>query len=292
MSQPGAGTREHVLIEGVDSFLESAVDRAQLPSPLDGPVRYALLGGGKRLRPALAAAAALAAGGRAEDALPAGAAIEMIHAFSLVHDDLPAMDDDDLRRGRPTVHVAFGEAAAILVGDALMSLAFAEVLRAPRGDLLARELSDATTAMIAGQVDDTLGVPADEHSGDQADLLHRIHSGKTGALLRAACRMGGIAAGADERVLESLTICGQAVGVAYQIVDDLLDVEASSEVAGKRTGKDAAMGKLTYPAVLGIEGSRAEVERLEAEAIGAIEGLGGSAEPLRRLVRSMSGRDR
>ncbi len=280
------------LTAGLDEQLVAAVDRADLPRALDKPVRYALLAGGKRLRPALAAAAAGACGGRTEDALPAACAIEMIHAFSLVHDDLPAMDDDDLRRGRPTVHVAFGEAAAILAGDALMSLAFAEVLRAPRGELLAAELSSATTAMIAGQVDDTLGVGDGERPGTDEELLKRIHMRKTGALLRAACRMGSISAHGSDGALEALTTCGEAVGLAYQIIDDLLDVEQAAEVAGKRTGKDAAMGKLTYPGVLGVAGSRAEAARLEGVALAAIEPLGEPAEPLRGLIRSMGGRDR
>jgi len=280
------------LISGLDERLESAVERAQLPAPLAEPVRYALLAGGKRLRPALACAAAQAAGGQPADALPAAAAIEMIHAFSLVHDDLPAMDDDDLRRGRPTVHVAFGEAAAILAGDALMSLAFAEILAAPHAAPLASELSDATTAMIAGQVDDTLGVREDERPGGDDDVLRRIHARKTGALLRAACRMGAISAGAGDDALAALSACGEAVGLAYQIIDDLLDVEQSAEIAGKRTGKDAQMGKMTYPAVLGVEGSRAEAKRLETEALDAIAPLGEAGEPLRALIRSMGGRDR
>jgi len=292
MGIPETTPSQPPLTTGLDERLVSAIDRAALPAALDEPVRYALLAGGKRLRPAIAGASALACSGSPADALPAAAAIEMIHAFSLVHDDLPAMDDDDLRRGRPTVHVAFGEAAAILAGDALMSLAFAEILRAPRGDLLAAELSCATTAMIAGQVDDTLGVSDAERPGDDAAVLRRIHSRKTGALLRAACRMGAISANADDETLDALTRCGDAVGLAYQIIDDLLDVEQPAEIAGKRTGKDAAMGKLTYPGVLGVEGSRAEAQRLEAAALEAIAPLGEPAEPLRSLIRSMGGRDR
>jgi len=279
-----------LLTGGIDAALAGAVDRAGLPPRLDEPVRYALLGGGKRLRPALVTASCLAAGGDHADATDAAVAVEMIHAFSLVHDDLPSMDDDDLRRGRPTVHVRFGEAAAVLAGDALMSLAFEGVLAAERGGELGRELSLATTAMIAGQVDDTLGI--EDSAGEPAALLRRIHSRKTGALLRACCRMGGIAGGADRGTLAALTRFGDAVGLAYQIIDDLLDVEQPAHVTGKRTGKDEARGKLTYPGVLGVDGSRAEIERLDAEAMDSLRGVGRSGEPLRVLCRWMSGRDR
>lgn len=279
-----------LLTGGIDAALAGAVDLAGLPPRLDEPVRYALLGGGKRLRPALVTASCLASGGSPADATPAAVAVEMIHAFSLVHDDLPSMDDDDLRRGRPTVHVRFGEAAAVLAGDALMSLAFEGVLGAEHGGELGRELSRATTAMIAGQVDDTLGL--ETVTGDPVASLRRIHSRKTGALLRACCRMGGIAAGAEQETLEMLTRYGDAVGLAYQIIDDLLDVEQPAHVTGKRTGKDAALGKLTYPGVLGVDGSRAEIERLDAEAMASLQGMGRSGEPLRVLCRWMSGRDR
>ena len=233
-----------------------------------------------------------AAGGAARDAAAAGAAVEMIHAFSLVHDDLPAMDDDDLRRGRPTVHVAFGEAAAVLAGDALMSLAFETLLSRSRGDELARELSTATTAMIVGQVEDTLGAAGVDGAGVGLEGLRRIHGNKTGALIRASCRMGAIRAGADDRALGALTAYGEAVGLAYQVIDDLVDVEQGESAAGKRTGKDAGLGKATYPGLLGVEGSRAEAARLGAAALEAIAGFGEEAEPLRRLTRLMGGRDR
>jgi geranylgeranyl diphosphate synthase type II len=275
----------------IDAALAEAVDRAALPEKLDEPVRYALLSPGKRLRPALALASAEAAGGRANAALPAAIAVEMIHAFSLVHDDLPAMDDDDLRRGRPTTHVRFGEAAAILAGDALMSLAYREILRAPVDPpgpaRLSAELAEATTAMIAGQTDDTLG--AGEPS---LETLRQIHVRKTGALLRACCRMGGISAGASAEALDALTRCGDALGLAYQIADDLLDVEQTAEALGKRTGKDADRGKLTYPGVLGVEASRAELDRLHDEAIEALTPLGAPAEALRELCRALRRRDR
>jgi len=280
------------LTDGVEATLVRAVDGAGYPALLDGAVRHALLAGGKRLRPALAGACCEAAGGAARDAAAAGAAVEMIHAFSLVHDDLPAMDDDDLRRGRPTVHVAFGEAAAVLAGDALMSLAFETLLTADHGASLARELSSATTAMIVGQVEDTLGAAGADGAGVDLAGLRRIHGNKTGALIRASCRMGAICAGADDRTLGALTAYGEAAGLAYQVIDDLVDVEQGEVAAGKRTGKDAARGKATYPGLLGVEGSRAEAARLGAAAMEAIAGFGEEAEPLRRLSRLMGGRDR
>ncbi len=292
MPSPATPTDQPLLTRltaGIDDELAAAVDRAGLSRKLDEPLRYALVGGGKRLRPALVVASAEAAGAEAPAALQPAVAVEMIHAFSLVHDDLPAMDDDDLRRGRPTVHVTFGEAAAILAGDALMSLAFDEILRAPRGAELARELARATTAMIAGQTDDTLGAEA---GVERLALLRRIHTNKTGALLRACCRMGAISADADAEALAALTRFGESIGLAYQIVDDLLDVVQTPEIAGKRTGKDESRGKLTYPGVIGVEGSRAEVARLEGEALEALSGFGESAEPLRVLCRSMNRRDR
>ncbi|MEC9374002.1 MAG: polyprenyl synthetase family protein, partial [Planctomycetota bacterium] len=227
----------------------------------------------------------LVAGGDLESALPPAAAIEFIHAFSLVHDDLPAMDDDDLRRGRPTLHIARGEAMAILAGDAMMTLAFQILHEDVRPDSLAaalcHELAVATTAMIAGQVYDTLG--GFQPNLSDAERLAVIHHNKTGALIRAACRMGALAAGAAPKTLEALTEYGEAVGLMFQIVDDLIDVEQSAEHTGKRTGKDIDAGKLTYPGVLGVERSRKEVEIQRNRAMNALESLGHPAEPLRQL---------
>jgi geranylgeranyl diphosphate synthase, type II len=237
----------------------------------------------------------MAAGASGERSLPAGAAVELIHAFSLVHDDLPALDNDDLRRGKPTLHIHAGEAMAILAGDAMMALAFEHVSRCcpPRlSAILVQELASATTAMIAGQVYDTLG--GFEAGASAEQRLRRIHINKTGALIRAACRMGGMCARDDGEceALPSLTRYGAAVGLMFQIVDDLLDVEAPSQRAGKKTGKDAEAGKTTYPGVIGVEGSRREVHRLEREALDAIADLGLAADPLRDLCRYMAARDR
>ena len=280
------------IAELVDGFMRHWLARRSLPQNLRAAMEHAILGGGKRLRPALTALSCEAAGGAADDATRAAVAVEFVHAFSLVHDDLPAMDDDDMRRGLPTVHVKFGEGLAILAGDALLSEAFAVLTEEPDAQwrsTLIRELSDATGAMIAGQVYDTLGGPAE---GDAADRLERTHSLKTGALIRAACRMGAISAGADDGALGAITSFGDAVGLMYQIVDDLLDAEQTSEHAGKRTGKDAGAGKLTYPSVLGVDGARARIGVLLGRAEDALEPLGERGAGLAALAEQLSVRTR
>lgn len=291
----------------IEAYLSQRIDAVRAPANLRDAARYALLGGGKRLRPLLAWHAAIAAGGTGDSSLPAAAAVEMVHAFSLVHDDLPAMDDDDLRRGRPTLHIHAGEAMAILAGDLLLTLAFDELHRgtaeAGRPDLalpLMRELSEATSAMIAGQVLDTVG-GSDSRTGKLAQL-RLIHAGKTGALIRASCRMGAISALAarsgrparpSARVtLEALTKYGEAVGLMFQAVDDLLDVEATHEQTGKRTRKDAEAGKLTYPGLLGVKRARREVEHLCRLGVDALKPLGTRARALKSLCREMAVRGR
>ncbi|MBL0926066.1 MAG: polyprenyl synthetase family protein [Phycisphaerales bacterium] len=280
----------------VEAFMDAYVASLALPRNLLEAVRYALLGGGKRLRPVLASHCCAAVGGDFEAGLPAAAAVEMIHAFSLAHDDLPALDNDDLRRGRPTLHIAHGHAMAILAGDGLMSLAFqmlAERCADPElAGRLSRELAIGNTAMIAGQVLDTLG--GFDAGLDARARLEAVHRNKTGALIRAACRMGAIggmwARGVDDALLATVTAYGEAVGLMFQIVDDLLDVEQTAEHTGKRTAKDEQAGKLTYPAVLGIEGSRKEIERLRQVARSAAETLGASAAPLATLADVMARR--
>ena len=294
-------------LEIIDSALTKSIrDRPgpQLPPNLQRAIEYALLGGGKRLRPVLciSAAKAIALPGtpassspRWHAALPAACATEYIHAFSLVHDDLPAMDDDDLRRGRPTVHRKFDEAMAILAGDALQSLAY-EILceessysDAKKATLL-RELTDASTRMIAGQVYDTLGGMSE--SLVQREQLELIHRNKTGALIRAACRMGAIAVDADTTSLAAITSYGEAAGLMFQIVDDLLDVTQSAEQIGKAAGKDIDAGKLTFPGLLGVEHSQEEVVRLQSEALAAISPFGKHAQPLIELTNYMAIRTR
>lgn len=249
-------------------------------------MRYATLGGGKRLRPLLAYAAGYAFGGDETRSDAAAVAVELIHAFSLVHDDLPAMDDDDLRRGRATVHVEFDEATAILAGDALQALAFAVLAEAPLEAsiriALVRELAGASGAagMCAGQALDMSA------TGKVLELasLETLHSLKTGALIQAALRMGALSAGAAEDELESLDRYARALGLAFQIRDDMLDVEGSAVQLGKTAGKDHAQGKSTYPGLLGLELSRDRLGELSAAMLAALQPLGSRAAPLRSLA--------
>lgn len=249
------------------ALVDAALDR-HLP-PADTPpaviheaMRYAVLGGGKRIRPILAIAAAEACGADATPFLQQIAALELIHTYSLVHDDLPALDNDDLRRGRKTTHVVFGEAMGILAGDALLTEAFSW-LSAPGGNLRAiHEVAVAVDSqgMIGGQV-------ADIEGGSGLERLEFIHRNKTGKLLTVSVVLGGLLAGATEQQLDALRRYGYATGLAFQIVDDLLDIEADAATLGKTAGKDVAQGKLTYPALLGVEAARAEAQRLLEVAV-------------------------
>jgi len=258
------------------------------PFSIHKAMRYSVFAGGKRIRPILAIASARAVSDSADAVENAAATLEMIHTYSLIHDDLPAMDNDDLRRGRPTCHKVFGDALAILAGDALCTLAF-EVLSRLRGIgadrkvKLIEELGGASGTvggMIAGQVHDIEG----EGRTPSAPLLEQIHRAKTGALLRASVRMGAIYGGATPEELESLTDYGERVGLAFQIVDDILDVEQTSEKLGKTAGKDQEQQKITFPAVFGLERSRqmAEQERLNAHA--ALQNFDDRADRLRQLA--------
>jgi len=285
-------TRDELIALIEDYLAEWLADRP-LPENLADAVRYAVLGPGKRMRPILILRSCEAVGGHAEDALAPAAAIEMIHAFSLVHDDLPALDDDDLRRGRPTLHRHSGEAMAILAGDALLGLAVELLLeRLPEGLSVpvSRELIVGCNRMIAGQVYDTL--PMGRAAGTEMEQLKTIHSNKTGALIRAACRAGALCGGADTRQMEAVTRYGEAVGLMFQVVDDLLDVTGTTEELGKTAGKDVQQDKLTYPALLGVDGSRTEVRRLHGEALEALKPLGPPARSLRELSDYLSSRTR
>ncbi len=231
------------------------------PDRLREACRYPLATGGKRMRPLLCLAAAEAVGGEASAAMDAAIALELLHTYSLVHDDLPAMDDDAERRGKPTVHVVYGVAAGILVGDALLTEAFAVLAGAPHGARLVRELASAGGAagMIAGQAADVgMGGPV-----TTLEALVRLHRGKTGALLRAAVRMGGISADAAPAHLEALTACGEAIGLAFQIHDDLLDADEDADAAGPPS----------FVKLLGVAGTRAEAERYASAAIAAAQAL-------------------
>jgi len=269
----------------VEARLEAALpDAGQAPQTLHAAMRYAVLGGGKRLRPLLVYASGAATG--ADEALLDGpaAAVELIHAFSLVHDDLPAMDDDELRRGRPTLHVAFDEATAILAGDALQALAFGLLADAPADASLRvawlAALADATGAagMCGGQALDMAGTG---QRLAQAEL-EQLHALKTGALIRACVRMGAQAGGADAATLATLDDYASALGLAFQIRDDILDVEGDSAQLGKTAGKDRAQDKSTYPALLGMDGARAELARQSRRMDHALAGLPG-ADALRQL---------
>ncbi|WP_422928261.1 polyprenyl synthetase family protein [Singulisphaera sp. PoT] len=269
--------------------------KASCPSRLASAMRYSVLGGGKRLRPILCLLAAEACGGDAASALPAACALEMVHTYSLIHDDLPAMDDDDLRRGRPTCHKAFDEATAVLAGDGLLTLAF-EVLAKhiqPAGAAIACVQALAEGAgpdgMVGGQMAD---LEAEGRTDATLEALEAIHRRKTGALLRASLRMGGLVAGADQPTLKALDTYGHAVGLAFQIIDDLLDVEGDEAKLGKRVNKDSELGKWTYPGLLGIEGSRQRARQLAEEAVEALRPLGEPGERLRALALDLLERDR
>lgn len=282
------------IIAQVDHAIAAFLDRRELPKNLDDAIRYAILGGGKRLRPVLAWRSAEACGADGSVSLAAGVAVELIHAFSLVHDDLPAMDDDKLRRGRATLHIHAGEAMAILAGDAMLTLAFEAAadpsfgLAPPTISRLLSELCAGTSSMIAGQVYDTLGGFADDL--DEEDRLRLIHRNKTGALIRASCRMGAICAHADDEQLELLTSYSEAIGLQFQVVDDLLDAEGDSETVGKATGKDADAGKLTYPGVLGIDASRRIAQDLHDRAEQSASKLGIPGRGLVDLLEQLTDR--
>jgi geranylgeranyl diphosphate synthase type II len=276
-------------VKDIDAVLDQWVPREDVdPASIHRAMRYSLFAGGKRIRPILAIDAACAVSDAPTGVENAACTLELIHTYSLIHDDLPALDNDDLRRGRPTCHKVFGDAMAILAGDSLLTLAFEVLSRLPLIDAerkirLVQELARASGTvggMIGGQVNDIEG----ERQTPTAHLLDSIHRAKTGALLRASVRMGAIYAGATETELSALSAYGEHAGLAFQIVDDVLDVEESSEALGKTAGKDEAQQKITFPAVYGLERSRqmAEDERLAAHA--ALRMFGDRAERLRQLA--------
>lgn len=275
-------------VTAVDRALERWLPaEAVAPSSIHRAMRYSLFAGGKRIRPILAIAAAHAVSEHPAHVEDFAATLELIHTYSLIHDDLPALDNDDLRRGRPTCHKMFGEAMAILAGDALLTLAF-EVLSRLNGIDPARkirlveELSRAAgtvRGMIGGQVCDIEG----ERQTPTAELLESIHTAKTGALLRASVRMGAIYAGASETQLAALSAYGEHVGLAFQIIDDVLDIEQPSEALGKTAGKDQAQQKITFPAVYGLERSREMAEEQRLAAHNSLRPFGERAERLRQI---------
>ena len=276
--------------DAVDAALERLLPAETLrPETLHKAMRYSVFAGGKRLRPVLVIAGAEAVGGTAERVMPTACALEMIHTYSLVHDDLPAMDNDDFRRGVPTNHKVFGEAIAILAGDALLTLAFRLVAdNARTADLGAIQAVVADVAEAAGHAGMVAGQVADlEAEGRQvgADTLDYIHVHKTGALIRTSLRVGAMLCGATAEQVRALSVAGANLGLAFQIVDDILDVVASSEELGKTAGKDQIQQKATFPAIHGIEASRARARSLIAEAEEALTAFGPRAEPIRALGR-------
>ena len=272
----------------VDRELDRCLARHATSERLKETMRYSVLGGGKRVRPALCMAAARAMGSDESTALAPACALELIHAYSLVHDDLPAMDDDDLRRGRPTAHIAFDEASAILAGDALQTLAFALLSDAPalsdrQRVTMISELARASghQGMVGGQAIDL------ESVGRQLSMvqLEAMHRHKTGALIEASVRLGALTSETvTECQLSNLTDYASALGLAFQVQDDLLDIEGDTEVIGKRQGSDAAKAKPTYPALLGIEGARQHLARLLDEALSALESFDSEADTLRAMA--------
>lgn len=260
---------------------------SEYPQSLHKAMHYSLFAGGKRVRPVLVLAACEAVGGRLEDALNTACAIECVHTYSLIHDDLPAIDNDDMRRGRPTCHKVYGEATAILAGDALLTVAFELIARSAlkdRGVLLdvTLELARAagSTGMIGGQM-----VDIDSEGKDVTfPVLEYIHIHKTGELILASLRSGALIGGASEAELKALDSYGKAVGLAFQIADDILDVEGSSAEMGKPTGGDELKGKATYPSILGLDQARARAQELVNIAINALSGFDTRAEPLRAIA--------
>lgn len=264
------------------------------PQTIHKAMRYSVFAGGKRLRPILCLAAAEACGGNLTDALAPACAVEVLHTYSLIHDDLPCMDDDDLRRGRPTSHKVFGEGMAVLAGDALLTEAFLLLTGTPdqkrynTRDYL-KELATAGSSkqLIGGQV---LDLEGEGQSLTKQQLVH-IHKTKTAALLTAAIRLGAMSVNATPKKLEALTTFGQNLGLAFQVVDDILDVTQSTEVLGKTAGKDEAVDKSTYPAILGLEKSKKEAARLTRKALSSLSPLGKKSYRLEIIARYMLERE-
>jgi geranylgeranyl diphosphate synthase, type II len=276
----------------VDEALERwVVGEMEYPHQVHKAMRYSLFAGGKRLRPILALAAAEAVGGKASEALPVACALELIHTYSLIHDDLPSIDDDDLRRGRPTSHKVFGEAAAILAGDALLTEAFHLLTRpalmkktSPRRRIEAIHaiaLGSGSRGMVGGQVMDIVS----QGEEMKPEVLEYIHSHKTGALIAASLTAGGMVGGGSPYEIQSLEKYGQKLGLAFQIVDDLLDVEGEESQMGKAVGKDQAKGKATYPALFGVENSRRQAEGSIQEALAHLASFNWRANPLRAIAK-------
>lgn len=283
------------LISEIDEALEQALPAESTPpETIHKAMRYSIFAGGKRLRPVLTLASAEALGADRRLALPAACAVEAMHTYSLIHDDLPAMDDDDLRRGRPTNHKVFGDAIAILAGDALLNQAYLLISETPPTDQhrsidYVRELATAGNSLnlIGGQVMD---IEAEGKSITQ-DALSHIHDTKTAALLTTSIRLGAMAANASPSQLSCLSRFGRATGHAFQVIDDILDVTADTETLGKTAGKDLIAEKSTYPSLLGLEGAKQEAQRLTNEALQALDELDGDPTYLRAICGYLLNRE-
>jgi len=277
-------TRTEAVNRALDQFLPP--ERTP-PATIHKAMRYSIFAGGKRIRPALCLAAAQACGGSEKDALPLACAVECIHTYSLVHDDLPAMDDDDFRRGKPTNHKVFGEGIAVLAGDALLTQAFEiavqcrRIPRYPHGTIISEIARTAgSLQLIAGQVADLEG---EGREISEAELKY-IHERKTSALLSCSARLGGMSANCAPAQLAALTDFGRHVGLAFQVIDDILDVTQTTEQLGKTAGKDAAVQKATYPAIVGLEKSRKIAAQLTNKAFAALKIFNGRAAALQGLA--------
>ncbi len=275
----------------LDAFLPKAKER---PATIHAAMRYSVFAGGKRLRPVLCLAAAEACGGKISDALPPACAVELMHTYSLVHDDLPAMDDDDLRRGRPTCHKVYGEGMAVLCGDALLTESFIVLANTvvtkrygTRDYISELAATGGSRKLIGGQVMDLEG---EGKSLTKRDLV-RIHEAKTAALLTSSLRLGGMTGNASPANLEALTKFGYALGLAFQVIDDILDVTQSTEMLGKTAGKDQAAEKSTYPAILGLDASRKEAARLTKAAMDALKIFGKKGARLREIATHLLKRE-
>lgn len=284
----------------MDGLLQS-----YLPGPTCDPpliheaIRYSLFAGGKRIRPILCLAACESVGGRRETVLPFAAAIELIHTYSLVHDDLPAMDDDTYRRGKLTNHKMFGESTAILAGDALLTAAFTMIAEKGLSGMVSPkkilrvilELGSAagSTGMVGGQLND---IEAQRKKEISLELLKRIHSHKTGVLIRASVRVGGILGGAGPKKLSQLTSFGEKAGLAFQIADDVLDVEGEEKKLGKPVGRDHSQGRCTYPALMGLSSAKKEAQVLIEEALAELAAFGPEADPIRRIASFIIDREK
>ena len=285
-------TRQKEIDRALDRYLPRASTK---PATLHKAMRYSLFAGGKRLRPILCLAAAEACRGSINNALPLACAVECIHTYSLVHDDLPSMDNDDFRRGRPTCHKVFGDGIAVLAGDALLTIAFEIVSTAkpaPRYDVsaLLREIAVAAGSqrLIAGQVADLEA----EGKRVKREQLRFIHENKTAAMLKSSVRLGAMSANADTKKLSAITEFGERLGLAFQVIDDILDVTQTSEQLGKTAGKDTKAQKATYPSIVGLDKSRKIAEQLTGKAFSALKTFKGKAPALEALAEFLLKRDR